>query len=64
MRNPIGIALLLTLTTLAFAQSEPEQSECFFLDRECIAKEKIKQRKAERERQETARREKYLQDKC
>ncbi len=45
------------------AQTEQEQSGCFFFDRECLAKEKIQQRKAERESQETARREKYLQDK-
>ncbi len=55
------LASLFSAPTLA--QTEPEQSGCFFLDRECLAKEKIQQRKAEREQQESARREKYLQGK-
>lgn len=64
MMRPIAFTILaLFVATTALAQSEPEQSGCFFLDRECIGKERIQQRKAERERQETARREKYLQDK-
>lgn len=64
MTKPIALTLLaLLFSAPAFTQDEQEQSECFFLDRECIGKEKIKQRKAERERQETIRREKYLQEK-
>ncbi|BCB28413.1 hypothetical protein SKTS_32990 [Sulfurimicrobium lacus] len=64
MKHSITVATLsLLLSQYAIADNGPEQSNCFFLDRECIAKEKIQQRKAEREKQETARREKYLQDK-
>lgn len=64
MKKQIPLVILATiLSTAAFAQSEQEQSGCFFLDRECLAKEKIQQRKAEHERQESGRREKYLQGK-
>lgn len=57
-------ATILFLPVVAMADTDQAQSACFFLDRECIAKEKIQQRKAEHERQETARREKYLQEKA
>lgn len=64
MTKPIAIALLaLSFSVPAVAQGNQDQSGCFFLDRECLAKEKIQQRKAERDQQETARREKYLQGK-
>lgn len=52
------------IASAAFADEEPGQSGCFFLDRECISKEKIKQRRAEADSRETARREKYLADKA
>lgn len=64
MKKKIALVMLATTLSLpAFAENEQEQSGCLFLDRECLAKEKIQQRKAERERQETARRDKYLHGK-
>ncbi len=58
---------LLTVAVMvpfSFAKAEQEESSCFFLDRECIGKERIKQRRENAQAIENARREKYLSDKA
>jgi multidrug efflux pump subunit AcrA (membrane-fusion protein) len=59
----ILISAPLLVLSVAFADDDQARSDCFILDRECIAKEKIRQRRADADARETARREKYLQDK-
>lgn len=57
-------AVLLLPSTAGAQQIEPAESNCFFLDRECIGKERIKQRRENAQAAENARREKYLSDKA
>lgn len=56
-------AMAATLSTAALSENSPEQTECFFLNRECLSKERIQRRKDEQERQNSTRRKEYLEEK-